>query len=99
MEMEKIFDLELWENLITNIDGFKDDKSARDQFTYRFLGQYLPAIISATTQDAYQKAINAMWQYMTAPASVRKPFSIDNRSADMLIANVQDNLHRLISFQ
>ena len=91
-----MFSLEIWEGLTTEIDGFKGNKNAQDHFMYRFLGQYLPAIMSATTQEGYQKAINAMWQYITAPATARKPFNLDSRSADMLITNVQNNIHRLI---
>ena len=96
METDKIFSLEIWWDLTTEIDGFKDDKNAHDQFMYRFLGQYLPAIMSATTQEGYQKAINAMWQYKTAPSTVRNPFNLDSRSADMLIAKVQNNIQKLI---
>ncbi len=72
-----------------------DDPAACEQLVYRFLGQYLPALLSARNQAGRDRVWRALWQYMTMPATRAKPFGLSHSSADGLLEAIQEELGRL----
>ena len=95
MSQSNLFDDALWEEFVGRASEIQDDPAACEQLVYRFLGQYLPALISARTQEDRDRVWRAFWSYLTAPVTRAKPFGLSYSSADDLIAEIQQELGRL----
>ena len=96
MDRPELFDNAQWEALLTGkAEELGDDPAACEQLVYRFLGQYLPALLSARNQAGRDRVWRALWQYMTMPATRAKPFGLSHSSADGLLAAIQEELGRL----
>ena len=95
MSQSNLFDDALWEEFVGRASELQDDQAACEQLVYRFLGQYLPALISARTQEDRDRVWRAFWSYLTAPVTRAKPFGLSYSSADDLIAEIQQELGRL----
>ncbi len=95
MNQNNLFDNVFWEEFVGSASELRDDPATREQLVYRFLRQYLPALLAAKTQENQDRAWRALWSYMTAPVTRAKPFSLSYSSADDLIANIQEELGRL----
>ena len=94
MNESKLFDSTLWEELVGRVTEMQDDPAAGQHLVYRFLGQYLPALLSARTQEARERVWYALWSYLTTPATRAKPFGLSSSSADELIAEIRRELSR-----
>ena len=72
-----------------------DDPIACELLAFRLAGQYLPALLSARRPEDRQRVWNALWSYMTMAPTRAKPFALTSPTADVLIAEVQEELGRL----
>ena len=95
MNQPSLFDDARWEELVGKASERRDNPAACERLVYRFLGQYLPALISARTQDDRERVWRAFWSYLTAPVTGAKPFGLSYSSADDLLADIQQELARL----
>gem|GEM_PF-1173985 len=95
LNQNNLFDNVFWEEFVSSTSELSDESYTREQLVYRFLGQYLPALLAAKTQENRDRAWRALWSYMTSPVTMAKPFSLSYSSADDLIANIQEQLSRL----
>lgn len=95
MNQPDLFDNALWEELVGNASELQGDPAACEHLVYRFLRQYLPALLAARTQDDRERVWRALWSYLTAPVTRAKPFGLSYSSADDLIAEIQKELGRL----
>ena len=82
-------DSPLWEAIAIVIPELQDNPEGATLLVYRLEGQYLPALLKAGTEEARERVWLALWSYITAPITVRKPFSLSSGTADRLIAEVQ----------
>ena len=70
-----------WAERLDRALAFVSNEQARGQIIARFEGQYLPAILQATTATASTRAWDALRSYMTAGATPRKPFALSYEEA------------------
>ena len=94
MNQSNQFDNTVWDELVRGVTELRDDPAAVQHLVYRILAQYLPALLSARTQDARERVWSALWSYLTTPATRAKTFSLSSSSADDLIAEIQRELSR-----
>ena len=94
MKQSDQFDNTVWGELVGRVTELRDNPAGCDHLVYRFLGQYLPALLSARTQEARERVWSALWSYLTTPATRAKPFAMSSSSADDLIAVIQMELNR-----
>lgn len=95
MDPNDLFDNAKWEEFVIKAATLKNDPLACEQLVYRFLGQYLPALISAKTKQDQERVWTAFWHYLTTPITRAKPFGFSYSSADDLIAEIQNELGHL----
>ena len=95
MDDSNLFDDITWCETIGNIAEIEGNMAAVQHLVYRFLGQYLPALLAARTQPDRDRVWYALWSYLTAPVTRSKNFSLPYSSADELIAKIQDKLASL----
>jgi hypothetical protein len=95
LSQPNLFDGALWEEFVGKASELQGDPAACERLVYRFLGQYLPALLEARTQEDHERVWRAFWSYLTAPVTRAKPFSLSYSSADDLIADIQEELSRL----
>jgi hypothetical protein len=89
------FDNIFWEEFVSKAVELRGNPAACEQLVYRFLMQYLPALIASRTLEDSERVWRALWSYMTAPITRAKPFGLSYSSADDLIADIQSELCRL----
>ena len=94
MKQPNLFDNILWDEMVGRVTEIQDNPAAGQHLVYRLLGQYLPALLSAKTQEARERVWYALWSYLTTPATRAKPFALSSSSADGLIAEIQMELSR-----
>ena len=94
MNQSNPFDNILWDEMVGRVAEIQDSPEAGQRLLYRLLGQYLPALLSAKTQEARERVWSALWSYLTTTATSAKPFSLSSSSADGLIAEIQRELSR-----
>ena len=87
-----LFDQSIWEGIAKNSPEFEDNPEEAEHLAYRFVGQYLPALLRARTKDDSDHVWLAFWSYLIAPASRRKPFGLSQQAADRLITELQKAL-------
>ena len=92
---QDLFDSAPWDELVGRLTDFQDVPGAAQHLVYRFLHQYLPALLSAKTQHARDRVWYSLWSYLTSTATRAKPFALSSLSADGLIAEIQGELSRL----
>jgi len=95
LSQPNVFDSALWEEFVGRASELQDNPTACEHLVYRFLGQYLPALVAARTQEDLDRVWRAFWSYLTAPLTRAKPFGLSYSSADDLIADIQQELGRL----
>ena len=81
-----LFDRGFWEAVTRDSQALRDNPEGVEHLVYRFLGKYLPNLISARTQEARGLVWLAFWSYLIARASSKKPFGLSQEAADELIA-------------
>jgi hypothetical protein len=89
-----LFDNAPWDEMVSKVAELQGNSEAGQHLVYRFLGQYLPALLSARTQEASERVWFALWSYLTTPATKAKPFALSSSSADDLIVEIQRELSR-----
>ena len=94
MNQPKQFDNTVWDQLVGRVTELQDNPAAGEHLVYRLLAQYLPALLSAKTQEARERVWSALWSYLTTTATRAKPFALPSSSADDLIAEIQGELTR-----
>ena len=84
-----------WEDIVRESSGFIDNAEGVDHFIYRFQGQYLPIIVKSRTKEGLEHAWLALWSYMIARRSPRKPFTLAHDAADDLITRLKVEVERI----
>ena len=88
----ELFDQLFWEDIARNSPELVDNPDGLERVADRFVGQYLLALLKIRTKEDCDRVWLALWSYLVAPASRRKPFGLSNRAADHLIADFQNAL-------
>jgi hypothetical protein len=84
-----LFDQAFWEEIARNSPEFVDNPRGAEHLAYRFVGQYLPALLKVTTQEDSDDVWLAFWSYLTARGNQRKPFHLSREAADRVITEFQ----------
>ena len=87
-----LLDESLWEGIVGSSPGFEGNAEGAAHLTYRFVGQYLPALLRARSQQEQDRVWLAFWSYLIARATTRKPFGLSHEAADELIAELKQVL-------
>ena len=83
-----------WVNIATNLPELLNDPEGVEHLVDRFVAQYLPVLLRATTKEGSDHVWLAFWHYLVAPRTSRKPFGLPHDAADRLIAEFQRVLAR-----
>ncbi len=94
MDEEELFDQSFWVSIALKLPELQEDPIGAEFVVDRFVGQYLPALLSTRSQQGKDNVWLAFWHYLVAPRSSRKPFGLTSRTADLLIAEFQSALSR-----
>ena len=89
-----LLDRSLWHGVAGKSPELADNPEGTEHLVYRFVGQYLPAVLRARTSDDRERAWLALWSYMIARPTMRKPFGLSHEAADRLIAEFQEAVSR-----
>jgi hypothetical protein len=81
-----LFDRGFWEAITRGSLALRDNPEGVEHLVYRFLGKYLPNLVSARTEEDRGRVWLAFWSYLIARASWKKPFGLSQEAADELIA-------------
>jgi hypothetical protein len=65
--------------------AFIQDDATREYLLARFAAQYLPALKASRSPRAAVRAWDAFRAYLTAPATVRKPWSLSWDEAERVV--------------
>ena len=84
-----MFDQAFWEEIARNSPELVDNPQGAEHLAYRFVGQYLPALLKVRTQEASDDVWLAFWSYLTARGNQRKPFYLSREAADRVITEFQ----------
>ena len=94
MDEEELFDQSFWVSIALELPELQGDQVGAEFVVDRFVGQYLPALLSTRRQQGKDHVWLAFWNYLVAPRSSRKPFGLTSKTADFLIAEFQRVLSR-----
>ena len=83
------FGQEFWEKFARELPELVDNPEGAEHLAYRFVGQYLPALLKAKTKEDSDRVWLAFWSYLIARPTPRKPFGLSQQAADRLIAQFQ----------
>ena len=86
------FDQSFWEEIARSSPELVDNPEGAEHLAYRFVGQYLPALLGARTKENSDFVWLAFWSYLIARRSRRKPFGLSQPAAEGLIAAFQKAL-------
>lgn len=89
------FDQSFWEEIANDLPELVGNPDGAEHLAYRFVGSYLPALLTARTKEAKDHVWLAYWTYLTARESKRKPFRLSQQAADQLIGEFQKVLSNL----
>ena len=81
-----LFDRGFWEAITRDSRALRDNPEGLEHLVYRFLGKYLPNLISARNQEVRERVWLAFWSYLIARQSWKKPFGLTHEAADEMIA-------------
>ena len=94
METPEPGDLSPWLDIAADSPELRDDAEAMAHVVHRFQGKYLPAWTRAKTPQERERAWTALWHFLTARPTRRKPFALSAQAADELIARLQAEVAR-----
>lgn len=83
---QDLFDRGFWEAITRDSQALRDDPHGAEHLVNRFLGKYLPNLISARNPEGRERVWLAFWGYLIARASWKKPFGLSHEAADELTA-------------
>ena len=89
-----LLDRSLWHGIAGKSPELADNPEGTEHLVYRFVGKYLPAVLQARTAEDRERAWLALWSYMIARPTMRKPFGLSHEAADGLIAEFQEVVSR-----
>ena len=92
MDEEQLFDHSFWVGIATKLPDLMNDPEGTEHLVERFVGQYLPVLLRSRAQQDIDRAWLALWHYLVAPRTNRKPFGLSSKTADFLIAEFQSAL-------
>ena len=92
MRERNLIDHSFWEEIARGSPELVDNPEGAEHLTYRFVGQYLPALLRARTKEDTDDVWLAFWSYLTARGNKRKPFVLSQQAADRLITEFQQAL-------
>ena len=95
MNEEDLFDQNFWVGVAMKLPELLNDPEGTEQLVDRFVGQYLPALLRSRGEEQIDHVWLALWNYLVAPHTNRKPFGLSSRTADLLIAEFQGALSGL----
>ena len=89
MRDRDLFDKSFWEEIARCSPELADNPEGAEHLAYRFVGQYLPALLRVSTKEATDDVWLTFWSYLTARGNQRKPFALSQEAADRVIAEFQ----------
>ena len=92
MRDRNLFDHSFWEEIARSSPELVDNPEGAEHLTYRFVAQYLPALLRASTKKDSDDVWLAFWSYLTARGNQRKPFVLSQEAADRVITEFQQAL-------
>ena len=95
MNEEELFDQSFWVSIAKTFPELLNDPEGAEHLVDRFVGQYLPVLLRSTREEDRDHVWLALWHYLVAPATNRKPFGLSGTTADLLIAEFQGALSGL----
>ena len=95
MNEEELFDQAFWVSVALTLPELQNDPEGAEHLMERFVGQYLPALLRSRLEEQRDHVWLAFWNYIVAPRTNRKPFSLVSAKADILIGKIQDELSGL----
>jgi hypothetical protein len=87
-----LFDESFWREIARSSPELADNPDGAEHLAYRFVGQYLPALLRANTKEDSDDVWLAFWSYLVARGNKRKLFALSTQAADRLIAEFQQAL-------
>ena len=94
MDEEELFDESFWLSIAMKVPELLQDRESVEHLVVRFVGQYLPVLLSTRGKRDIDHVWLAFWSFLVAPRTSRKPFGLSGRTADLLITEFQDALSR-----
>ena len=95
MNEKDLFDQNFWVGIAMKLPELLNDPEGTEHLVDRFVGQYLPALLRSRGEEQIDHVWLALWNYLVAPHTNRKPFGLSSRTADLLIAEFQGALSGL----
>ena len=95
MNEEELFDQNFWVSIAMTFPELLNNPDGAEHLVDRFVGQYLPALLRSRGEEQRDHVWLALWNYLVAPHTNRKPFGLSSRTADRLIAEFQGALSEL----
>ena len=95
MNEEDLFDQKFWVSVAMTLPELQNDPEGAEHLMERFVGQYLPALLRSRLEEQRDHVWLALWHYLVAPHTNRKPFGLSSTMADRLIAEFQGALSEL----
>ena len=89
------FDQSFWEEIARSSPELVDNPEGAEHLAYRFVSQYLPALLEGKAKVSKDHVWLAYWTYLTPRESKRKPFRLSQQAADQLIGEFQKVLSNL----
>ena len=95
MNEEDLFDQNFWVSVANKLPELLNNPEGTEHLVDRFVGQYLPALLRSRREEDRDHVWLALWNYLVAPHTNRKPFGLSSTIADRLIAEFQGALSGL----
>ena len=92
MRDRNLFDHTFWEEIAGSSPELVDNPEGTEHLAYRFVGQYLPALLRVRTKEDSDDVWLAFWSYLVARGNQRKPFALSQEAADRVITEFQQVL-------
>ena len=92
LKSENLFDYDFWVSLASLSQELENNPRGTEHLVFRYIDQYLPALLSARTINDQDHVWLAFWSYVVARKSAKKPFSLSHHSADELIIRFKESM-------
>ena len=67
---KELFDQSFWVRIATKLPELSSDVEGVEHLVDRFIGQYLPVLLSAGSKEDHGHVWLAFWSYLFAPSTV-----------------------------